>query len=183
MKKLLLVFSFTLFLIACSQPSADKTTEFKTDQSANKIAVDVESEITPDTAKAFGENLYKKMEHDEPLIDSAFKAKNQTLLKQYENDFQVFVDTPLSEIESKKQIGQKYFPTDPIAEPYILCDRALNNLYLELSSMQSILKEDTQYMRDSLKEKHQYYEKTKAECKAIIDMDYDSAVAEYIKYI
>ena len=54
---------------------------------------------------------------------------------------------------------------------------------MELSSMHSILREDTQYMRESLKEKQEYYKKSKAECKTIIDMDYDSAVSEYEKYI
>lgn len=183
MYKLIIASSLILFFTACSQPSTDKIEEPNISQPVNKIAVDVESEITPDSAKAFGESLYKKMEHDELLIDSAFKAKNQVLLKQYENDFQVFADTPYGEIESKKQLGQRYFPSDPIAEPYILCDRALNSLYTELSSMQSILREDTQFMRDSLKEKKKYYQKTKAECKTIINMDYDSAVAEYEKYI
>ncbi|WP_372404930.1 hypothetical protein ACDW34_08660 [Acinetobacter piscicola] len=183
MHKLLIVSSLSLFFIACSQPPPDKSQKDEINQPNNKVEVNVESSITPEQAKAFGENLYKKIEHDEPLIDSAFKAKNQVLLKQYENDFQVFANTPYGEIESKKQLGQRYFPSDPIAEPYVLCDRALNSLYTELSSMQSVLREDTQYMRDSLKEKKEYYQKTKAECKTIIDMDYDSAVAEYEKYI
>ena len=180
MNRVLLISSFSLLMMACSPASNDKQVE---SLPANNVQVNVDSEITPDQAKAFGENLYKKMENDESLIQDAFKTKNKDALNKLQEDFMVFTSTPFSEKETQQQLGQKYFPTDPIAEPYILCDRALNSLYIEITSMQSILREDTKYMRDSLQEKQEYYKKSKTECKTIIDMDYDSAVAEYEKYI
>lgn len=143
-----------------------------------------ESAITENEARAFAQKLYKKMQEDELFINNAFElGEYQTLIK-YSNDFQIFASTPYSEYEAKKEMAQTYFPDSPIATPYAICDRALNELNGWNTAMMNIGKsnvsaQDIAYYRQNLSYKEQLYKESKEACHKRINLTYQQAAEAF----
>ncbi|WAU72904.1 hypothetical protein [Acinetobacter sp. TR11] len=178
MKKLILVACISLSIMGCSK---SEPTQAPTPSEQTQTIPAEQSIITEQEAQSFAKNIYKKIELDEPVIKKAYESKQFLILDQYSKTFIAFTEKPYGEKEAKKEYGQRYFPEDPITEPYAICDRALNELGSLANTMKMALKSDSNELTQALKEKEIYFEESKHICKTRINMSYQQAAEAYEK--
>ena len=140
--------------------------------------------LTPEAAVSFARGLYQKMDDDEKIIRKAFEAGQYQVLTQYEQHFLKFTDQPYSEREAVKKFGQRYFPDDPVAEPYLICDRAFGELKGLAGAMFNSKKTDIDYeaaafYTENLRYKDQIYKESKEMCRQRVKLSYEQAVEAY----
>lgn len=140
--------------------------------------------VTPHAAAEFARSLYQKIDDDEKIIRKAFKAGQYQVLTQYEQYFLTFTDQPYSEREAAKKFGQRYFPDDPVTEPYLICDRAFNELNSLAGAMVNSTKtdiayEDAAFYARNLRHKDQLYKESKEICRQRVKLSYEQAVDAY----
>lgn len=141
------------------------------------------TEMTPQQAHDFGKKLYKQIVEYELFIRDAFELGSLQDFEQFDLEFNAFVQKPYGASEAQLAFGQKYFPDNVVAEPYIICDKALNGLYFLGNGMRLIIKQDSASIRKSLRETEGYFLKAKEDCKSIVDMPYEKAVEVYEDYL
>lgn len=140
--------------------------------------------VTPQEAVEFAKTLYQKIDDDEKIIRKAFEAGQYQVLIQYEQHFLKFTDQPYSEREAAMKFGQRYFPQDPVAEPYFICDRALSELNSLASAMFNSTKtdiayEDAAFYVRNLRNKNQLFKESKEMCRQRVNLSYEQAVEVY----
>mgnify|MGYP001591057448 CR=1 FL=1 len=176
MKSIIIVACISLSIMGCSK---SEPTQASTEQS--QTIQTEQSTITEQEAHGFAKNIYEKIENEEPVIKKAYDSKQLSILDQYSKTFISFTEKPYGEKEAKKEFGQRYFPEDPIAEPYAICDRALNELGSLANTMKMALKSNSNELTQAIKEKEINFEESKQICKARINMSYLQAAEAYEK--
>lgn len=137
--------------------------------------------ITQEKAHDFAKKLYTKIEHDEAFIRDAFELGEYTTLGKYSYDFQNYTSIPYGKSEAAKDFGQRYFPENIVASPYVICDRAFNELNTLAFVMKNLIEEDTAFNRKNLRDKESLFMYSKNACHKRVNLTYQQAAKAYEK--
>ena len=138
----------------------------------------VNADLSNVEAYEFAQELYKKIESDEKFLEDAFELKEYNTLSKYvSNDWPEYTERP-HRFYPKAQVtySSKYFPEGKSVAPYTACDTAFRDLYLYASAMEKLLRDDTATNRQTYRTRKENYLKSKARCKARVDMTYEQAL-------
>lgn len=162
---------------AISTQAEPETITATSEQILNEDLIKAE-DLTRTEAYEFSQELFKKMEEDEKFLKDAFELKEYNTLSKYVlTDWLEYTDRP-HRYYPKAQVtyGSKYFPESDAVSPYTSCDTAFRDLYLYASAMEKLLRDDTATNRQTYRTRKENYLKSKARCKARVDMTYEQAL-------
>lgn len=178
MKKIILIF-VVLLLSGCaehkekSQITDDTNVSAVTENPQTQLTTVTEViKLTPIEAKAFAENLLKKINDDEKFINDAYALKEQNTLEKY------FYDNQSYKFPDPENYQNSYWKDPEALAPYTKCSTALDDLQLYANALKNKLREDTATMRKIARQEKEDYEKSKAQCERRAKLTYEQALTE-----
>lgn len=172
--QVLILFGVILTLIGCGSESALESKKYNEKIEGYEKIIEIDQpKLSPDEAIKFGETLLAKINLNEESIQKAYEEEDIVALAQYEQD--LFNDM----YANTSQPTKSYWIDDDTLNPYLKCDSALGDLYLYTGVLNMQLNNDTDSLRNIVKQEEQDYLRSKAKCEERVAMNYDDALIAY----